>query len=115
MSFLKKIERHLIVGQTFDIFAKKVGLIESADVLKKIGAPAGFDEDDGAWAATSKTKEDLLNFIDKNPTYHVVTQLDMEDDVIAYENRLATVNRLAYYLADGDKSEDLYYEDDLSE
>ncbi len=50
---------------------------------------------------------ELVQFCEKNPEYHVVTVVDTDGDT-SYLNTVVFVNRMGYYLANGDKDESLF-------
>jgi len=65
---------------------------------------------DGRWDANNESAQLLYNFVKNNQEYHIVTTVDGDDDdSLVYENRLATINRISYFLATGDRSPELSY------
>jgi hypothetical protein len=90
-------------------FVVKTGLIDCDETLKSIGAPEGYEC--GAWSADRFSAKALIEFCEKNPTYHILTSVESEDDDFydVIVNRYALVNRLTYYLGNGSKDEELTY------
>ena len=79
----------------FDGFAKAVGLIEDdLERLEALGFLKGEFEDSGIFD-TDMLRE-LAAFCEEHPEYHIVTQCDE-----GYYNKVRSVNRICYYLADG--------------
>lgn len=121
MSFKERLRNYKIIAtqyKDFDAFSKRVGLIDDHRLLEKIGAPvknSSYQGKSGYWSADSSSAKDLMDFVKKNPKYHIVTQTsdadDIEEDntmVSTYDNAMRIVNRLSYYLADGDKNENIH-------
>jgi len=116
----------------YDKFAEKIGLLSEEQLIA-----LGWDADNGNRICYSK-HEELVVFIDKLNSnaidfikdgkakkYHIATALDScdledeyreehnlgeDDGVIADSivNRIAYVNRMDYYLCDGDNDDELY-------
>lgn len=111
-SFLKKVTAKKY--DDFEAFSKDVGIISDESTLKKIGAPVNLKSFDGdRWSAESESAKALSEFVKNNPKYHVVTELDPEDEddgsmKFIYDNSMRVVNRLSYFLADGNKDESLH-------
>lgn len=118
-SFLKKVTAKKDY-EDFEAFSKVVGIISDESTLKKIGAPVGISSFDGdRWSAESESAKALSAFVKKNPKYHVVTQMDPIDHddgsmTFLYYNAMHGVNRLSYYLADGNKDTSLNCADSMS-
>lgn len=112
-----------------DSFDKKVGLLSEED-LEKLGWP---DVDNGNRICISRLPE-LKDFVEKLNTnsvrfatgktkkYHIATDLnadDLESDDEGSEigrgtcvvNSIAFVNRMDYYLCDGDDNEEIFLEE----
>jgi len=108
-------------------FDKKIGLLEEEDLIA-----LGWDADNGNRICYSKHEElwdfiEFLNAIPDGERYHIATDLDScdieenfreengltEDDLVAGDsivNTIAFVNRMDYYLCNGDSNDELYLE-----
>jgi len=116
----------------YDKFTEKIGILSEEELIA-----LGWDADNGNRICYSK-HEELVAFIDKlnnqaiqfikggkPKKYHIATDLDScdleedyreehgltEDDGVVGDyivNRVAYVNRMDYYLCDGDDNEELY-------
>lgn len=121
MSFFSKINKHYQVKAAVlrdeDTFDTKVGMIFDDAKLDKMKAPKGHDS--GRWEADDKTLKQLQAFVKANPKLHIVTHTSEGDDMpkggITYSNSVRVVNRLAYYLADGDANPKISLEIDFGQ
>ena len=92
----------------WDKFAETVGVLDKARLrntfrgLHSIGVPVYDDMGRFAVSADSWLKE----FVRKNPSFHIVTETSDHDDLEfgghTVSNSYRYVNRMAYFLADGD-------------
>ena len=93
-------------------FDKRVGLLSEEDLVE-----LGWKVDNGNRICFSR-EEELDAFIKKlnsNPNgkkYHIATHVEADDDSYVVVNYKARVNRLDYFLCDGDQDPDLTLEED---
>ena len=99
---------------TAEEFYKQVGMLMEGDL--DLLASLGFGKDAANSNGMFDTEKlsDLTQFCEKHPDYHIVTVVDTDGDT-AYLNTVAFVNRLGYYLANGDKDESLFADIDMIE
>jgi len=83
----------------YDEFRDYVGILDETADWKTIG----IEPDNGMYFSTDRLHE-LLDFIKRNPKYHIVTWTsDGDDDETTFDNEVRIVNRLEYMLANGSK------------
>ena len=88
----------------FAEFVRAVGLIEDRlERLKVLGFSTNDFDDNGGFDTSSLPK--LAALCEKHPEYHIVTQCDE-----GYYNQVRFVNRLRYFLADGNTAPELCVE-----
>ena len=94
-------------GMPEDAFYERVGMLieDDLDILRMNGFKEGDFETNGMFD-TDKLGE-LMQFCETHPEYHIITDVDAEGHTIYY-NRIAYVNRMGYYLANGDKDKSLF-------
>jgi hypothetical protein len=80
---------------------------DDLDLLHSLGFGKDAVDDNGMFE--TDTLKELTQFCDTHPEYHIVTMV-RGDGGWVYLNRVAFVNRLAYYLANGDKDDTLFAE-----
>lgn len=88
----------------FAEFVRAVGLIEDRlERLKVLGFSTNDFDDNGGFDTSSLPK--LAALCEKHPEYHIVTQCNK-----GYYNQVRFVNRLRYFLADGNTAPELCVE-----
>ena len=94
-------------GMPVEEFCERVGMLmdDDLDVLATNGFKEGDFESNGMFD-TDKLGA-LLQFCETHPEYHIVTLVDYDDHSI-YLNEIAYVNRMGYYLANGDEDDSLF-------
>lgn len=107
----------------FDNFVELTGMIfgedevkslleEWGEELKECGLYDEIEEDTGYIDANWETKDKLNYFLEKHgETFHVVTQC-IEGETEYWENRMATVNRMNFVLALGNRNHDVYFSEE---
>ena len=107
---LKKVLSN--VAFSYDDFVKKTGMLNDNKEIKKLSLSKRLLsklQDGGAFAADSETYQLLLDFVAENPEYHIITEVEgdeeenLEDQVFILCNEPRFVNRLRYYLGKGSK------------
>jgi hypothetical protein len=89
-------------------FEERVGMLIEDDLerLEALGFGEDMVEDNGMFETW--WLGELQAFCKAHPEYHIVTAADGDDGNLLYLNTVAYVNRIGYYLADGDKDETLF-------
>ncbi len=86
-------------------FYEKVGMLMERDL--DLLASLGFKNDAGNGEFDTDKLGEMVRFCEEHPEYHIVTVVDT-DGTTSYLNTVAFVNRMGYYLANGDKDESLF-------
>jgi hypothetical protein len=69
----------------------------------------GYLDDAGHFDATGDSLMVLKSLVDANPNLHIVSLTDSDSgNSVVYDNCIRIVNRINYYVADGNANKDLY-------
>jgi hypothetical protein len=80
--------------------------LEKLKLKKLIGLSKDYyDNDDGGIEANSESLKALLDFVEKNPAYHIVSMTEGDEGEACYSNQVRIVNRMKYYVANGSKAD----------
>lgn len=106
------VEFSELTGMIFGGEEVKSFLDEWEEELKECGLYDEIDENTGYIDANWTTKDKLKYFLEKHgETFHVVTQC-IEGEKEYWENRMATVNRMNFVLALGNRNHDVYFSEE---
>lgn len=107
---------------TIEEFTERTGMIEDLDKVievigsldKKVFTDDQIDrlkqylDDAGHFSACYESAKLLSEFVNASfHSYHIVTMCDADEGLV-FENRMALVNRINYYIAKGEQNTELY-------
>ena len=99
-----------MIFSNFEDFKTAVGLIDSPDLLAYHGAPKPVHHY-GMYETTLSQRDALNKFLRTHPEFHIATVVDDGENMLTIENRLCLVNRIGYYLCNGDRNQTLILEE----